>query len=126
MKKWRSLALFVALVGGGTLALAQTEFMGKWQTTINPARGKHLFTVNMDSAEGTIKGTMILVDPVNGNEIKSEITDVELSGKVLKFKTRVHNDTFDWRLTVDKDNRKGLLHGSMHEMVIDEQVFKQH
>ncbi len=66
---------------------------------------------------------MILVDPA-GLEIESDVTNAELSGETLEFITKVHDDTFDWRLTL-KDKRHGLLHGSTGEMVIDDQVSKQ-
>ncbi len=105
-------------------SLAQSQFVGSWQTKISPATGKHLFTFTISHSDGAITGTMILVDPVNGSETTSEISDAKSSAQTLTFTTKVRNDTFDWQLAVKKGSRGGLLHGSMREMVIDERVFK--
>lgn len=119
------LGLLAVLLGLSGVAPAQSQFAGKWQTKVSPPTGKHLFTVNINLADGSIRGTMFLVDPVNGSEIESQITDAEWSEHVLEFKTKVRNSTFYWRLTLRKSNRKGLLHGSVGEMLIDEPVVKQ-
>jgi hypothetical protein len=72
-----------------------------------------------------VSGAIVLVDPVDGSEIESEIFNGELSEKTLEFEMKIRNDTFDWRLTLKQGNREGLLHGSVREMVTDECVVKQ-
>jgi hypothetical protein len=114
--------MFVALtlVNGDS----QLQFAGSWHTRISSATGKHSITVNIIVNEGTFGGSVVLVNP-DGSEIESEIFNIKLSGQILEFETKLRNDVFDWRLTLQKGNKKGLLHGSIGEMVVDEQVVKQ-
>ena len=123
IRRGRHLVVLIMLTGSSILSSAQSQFAGHWQSK-SGRTGKPAFTVNIDLAQDTIKGTMILVDPSNGREIESEITNAESHGTILEFTTKVHNDTFEWRLTL-KDKRHGLLHGSTGEMLIDEQVVKR-
>lgn len=124
MRTMHSFAVLVLVIGFSSLSVAQQQFVGQWQTKVSPATGKHLFTLNIEVKEGKIGGSIVLVDPVDGREIKSGILNAELSGETLEFESKVGNDTFNWRLTL-KSHKKGLLHGSMREMVIDEPVVKQ-
>lgn len=122
IRQGRNLIALMVLMGFSILCTAQAQFACHWQSKAAPT-GKPSFTVNINLAEGVIRGTVILVDPA-GREIESDVTNAELSGETLEFTTKVHDDTFDWRLTL-KDKRHGLLHRSTGEMVIDEQVSKQ-
>ena len=124
MRTMHSFTLLVLVVGLSSFSVAQQQFVGKWQTKVSPATGKHLFTLNIEVKGGKIGGTIVLVDPVDGSEIPSGILNAELSGETLEFESKVRNDTFNWRLTL-KGHKRGLLHGSMREMVIDEPVLKQ-
>lgn len=110
---------------GLTLYPDWLQFLGKWQTRISRRWGKHLFTLNIEVQEGNLTGTMVLVDPVDGSEIKSEIVNAKSIGNAFEFQTKVMKSAFDWRLTLTKGNKKGLLHGSTGELVIDERVEKE-
>ena len=103
---------------------SQSQFAGKWQTKSSPVTGQHAFIINIVVNEGKFGGTVVLGNP-DGSEIEAEIINPELSENALEFQTKIRNDTFDWRLTLKKGNREGLLHGSIREMVIDERVVKQ-
>jgi hypothetical protein len=124
MKIQRSLNLLAILMGLSSLAVAQAQFAGKWQTRISSATGKHSITLNIVVNEDKVGGTLILINP-DRSEIESGILNAELRGDTLEFGTKVTQDTFDWRLTLKKGNKKGSLHGSFREMVIDEDVVKQ-
>jgi len=125
MRILRSLSLLAILLSLSSLAIAQAQFAGKWQTRISPATGKHSITLNIAVNEDKVGGTVILVNP-DRSEIESDIFNAELRGETLEFETKVNKATFDWRLTLKKGNSKGSLHGSFGEMVIDEDVVKQH
>jgi hypothetical protein len=106
-------------------AASQAQFAGKWQSKISPVTGKHSITVNIVVNEGKFSGTVILVSP-DASEIESEVSNAKLRGENLEFETKFGNGVFDWRLTLQKGNGEGLLHGSIGEMVIDERVVRQH
>jgi hypothetical protein len=116
------LLVFVALTAAS--GDSRSQFAGGWHTKISSATGKHSITVNIVVNENTFSGSVVLVNP-DGSEIESEIFNAKLSGQILEFETKIRNDVFDWRLTLQKNNKKALLHGSIGEMVIDEQVVKQ-
>ena len=120
----RRLALFAFVTLTIVSAESQSQFAGSWHTKISSVTGKHSITVNIIVNEGTFGGSVVLLNP-DGSEIESEIFNTKLSGQILEFETKLRNDVFDWRLTLQKGNKKGLLHGSIGEMVIDEQVVKQ-
>jgi len=123
MRTRRNALVFVVILTLPIFAAAQSEFSGKWQTITSPVTGKHSITVNIVVNEGKFIGTVILVSP-DRSEIESPILNPQLTGKTLKFQTVVKKDTFEWCLTLDKEN-SGALHGSVGEMVIDERVIKQ-
>lgn len=125
MKSVKCVLCCMALLCLSSLAFAQAQFAGKWQTKISPATGKHLFTVNLEVRDKKVTGTVVLVDPVDGNEIESDIFNAEQNTGALEFETKVRQGTFHWRLTLAKGNREGLLHGNVGELVIDERVVKQ-
>jgi hypothetical protein len=106
-------------------ALAQDQFVGKWQARISPATGKHSITVNIVAKEGKIGGAVVLVSPPDGSEIEWPIVNSGISGKTLTFETGPETDKFIWKLTLKNGGRKGLLHGSGRHMLIDEPVVKE-
>jgi hypothetical protein len=125
MKTVSGLNLLAVLLCFSVVAPAESQFAGKWQTKISPATGKHSITLNIVVNEGKIGGTVVLVNPPDRSELESPILNPELSGTTLKFETNHKNDKFSWQLTLKKDSREGLLHGSLGEMLIDERVVKQ-
>jgi len=52
------------------------------------------------------------------------ISNSQKNGNALEFETKDRDATFYWRLTL-VGKRKGLLHGTMREMLIDERVKKR-
>jgi hypothetical protein len=106
-----------------TTAFGQSQFAGKWQTRrATKVTGQHSITVNIAEEDGNFTGTVVLVNP-DRSEIQSPIINPKLSGKTIEFETKIENDTFFWRLT-SKAKNKASLHGSMREMLIDEQMVK--
>ena len=105
-------------------ALAQDQFVGKWQARISPASGKHSITVNVAIKEAKIGGTVVLVDGFDGSETESPIINPELRGRALKFETNVKDAMFSWELTLT-GSREGRLHGSYGHMLIDERVVRR-
>jgi len=124
MKTVSGLNFLAVLVCLSVVAPAQSQFAGKWQTKISPARGKHSITLNIVVNEDKVDGKVVLVNP-DRSESESPILNPELKRTTLKFETSLGNDKFNWRLTVKKGSREGLLHGSVGEMLIDERVVKQ-
>jgi hypothetical protein len=106
-------------------ALAQDQFVGRWQARISPASGKHSITVNIVVKDGKIGGTLVLVDGFDGSETEWAIVNPELTGRTLKFETGPKKDEFSWELTLKEGGRKGMLHGSFGHMIIDEAVVKE-
>jgi len=115
----RSLLFVLILIPG--IVLAQSQFAGKWQTRTSKLTGKSAITVNIAIVEGNVKGTVVLLDP--HSEIEMPMVNLRLNKGALEFETTDRNDTFYWHLTM-RGKRKGFLHGSMHEMLIDERVVK--
>ncbi len=106
-------------------ALAQDQFVGKWQTRISPVTGKHSITVNIAAKEGKIGGAVVLVSPPDGSEIEWPIVNAVINGKALTFETGPETDKFTWKLTLRNGGRKGLLRGSGRHMLIEEPVVKK-
>lgn len=104
------------------MAIAQSQFAGKWQTKKSSATGKHSITVNIAVNDGKASGTVVLVNP-DASEIESKMLNVQLRNDTLEFEMKVENDTFCWRLTLERA-RTGRLHGTIGEMLIDEKVVK--
>ena len=110
------------LVAALTFAKQDSElFVGKWQTRISPVTRKHSITVNIIADGGRLSGTVVLVNP-DSSEIEEPILNPKVSGTTLRFETDAKG-TFYWRLSLMKGSR-GLLHGSIGEMLIDEPVIK--
>lgn len=133
MKTVGGVALFGVLVTLSVAALAQTQFVGKWQTRTSPVTGKPTITVSITEKENSLNGSVVLVNP-DGTQRELPILSPEVGGKELQFHTYDQGTTFDWRLTLKKGNRKACLHGSDRrpakggqsgEMVIDEEVVKK-
>ncbi len=119
----RRLLLVAFVIGLSSLAIGQAQFAGKWQTKKSSTTWKHSITVNVAVNEDKVRGTVVLVNP-DASEIESEILNVELHNDTLGFETKDRDATFHWRLTLEKSVRKGQLHGSIGEMLIDEKVLK--
>jgi hypothetical protein len=127
------LSFLVALICLPLVALAQSQFVGKWQTKTSRVTGKPTITVNIVESENKLSGTVVLVNP-DRSEMEMPILSSELKGETLEFETSLQGTPFDWRLTLKKGSREALLHGSDRrpskggqggEMVIDEPVLKQ-
>jgi len=103
---------------------SQSQLAGKWQTRVRLGTNKSAITVKMVQQEQKFGGTVVLVNP-NGSEIELPILNAKASGNVIEFETVLKADTFYWSLTAKKTgSRRGLLHGSCREMLIDESVVK--
>jgi hypothetical protein len=124
MKTVSGLNTLAVLVCFSVAAPGQLPFAGKWQTKISPATGKHSITVNIIVNEGKIGGTVVLVNP-DRTQLESPILNPEPKGKTLRFQTNDQGATFDWSLVLKKGNVKGLLHGNVGEMLIDQSVTKE-
>jgi hypothetical protein len=109
-------SLFVALVLVPAV-FGQSQFAGKWQTR------KSSITVNIVDRQGKLTGTVVFLGPLS-YRLEMAISNPEERGPALEFETKDQDATFYWRLTL-VDKKKGLLHGSMREMLIDERVKKR-
>jgi hypothetical protein len=116
-----SVAMIVVLLA--TLALGQSAFAGKWQTRINKRIGQSAITINITVLAGTVNGTVVFFNP-GGSETEMPILNPQLNGEGMDFETKIGNDSFHWRLTLNGKS-KGSLHGSIGEMLIDERVTKK-
>jgi len=105
---------------------AQSQFAGKWQTRVSRVTKKATTTVNIVAQEQKLGGTVVLVNP-DGSEIEVPILNAKALGDVIEFETLVNADRFYWSLTLKRTgSSRGLLHGSFHEMLVDEAVVKRH
>jgi hypothetical protein len=128
-----NLSLLAAMICFSVVALAESEFAGKWQTKTSRVTGKPTVTVNIIETESKLSGTVVLVNP-DRSEMEMPILRSELKGDALEFETSLQGTPFDWRLTLKKGGREAVLHGSDRraskggqggEMVIDEDVAKK-
>jgi hypothetical protein len=133
MRTASSLSVLAAVICFSGVALAQSQFAGKWQTKTSPVTGKRTITVNIIESENKLSGTVVLVNP-DRSEMEMPILNPQLKGKTLEFETSLQGTPFDWRLTLKKGNASGLLHGTDRrpgkggqggEMVIEEHVVKK-
>ena len=116
------LLLFATLATGAS----QSQFAGKWPTRMSRVIKKSAITVNVIEQEQKLGGTVVLVN-LDGSEIEVPILNAKASGNVIEFETPASGDTFYWSLALKKTgSSRGLLHGSFHEMLIDEAVVKRH
>jgi hypothetical protein len=111
----RSFILALILLPGAVFA--QSPFAGRWQTR------KNAITVDIAFTEGEVSGTVVFLDPQK-YRWEMAASNFHESGNALEFETNDKLDTWRWRLTV-ASKTKGLLHGSVREMLIDERVRKQ-
>jgi hypothetical protein len=111
----RSFILALLLMPGAVFA--QSPFAGKWQTR------KSAITVNIAVTEGKVRGTVVFLGPHN-DQREMAASNFHESGNALEFETKDEHYTWSWRLTLH-GRTKGLLHGSVHEMLIDERVKKR-
>jgi hypothetical protein len=112
----RSFILALILLPGAVFA--QSPFAGKWQTR------KNAITVDIAFTEGKVSGTVVFLDPHNDRR-EMAASNFHESGNALEFETKDEKEgTWYWRLTLASKTR-GLLHGSVREMLIDEHVKKR-
>jgi hypothetical protein len=112
-----------ALILFPTLSLAQTQFSGKWQARTNAA-GESTITLNIVVDDSAISGQILFLD--SHGEYRMPIINAHAHADILEFETKGDDaDIWSWRLAL-KGTRKGLLHGSIGEMLIDERVKKRH
>jgi hypothetical protein len=133
MRTVSSLSVLAVVICFSFVALAQSQFAGKWQTKTSQVTGKPTITVNVVESENKLSGTIILVNP-DRSEMTMPMLSPELKGETLEFETSLQGTPFDWRLTLKKGSREALLHGSDRrpskggqggEMVIEEDVVKK-
>lgn len=111
-------SLFVALILLPTAVFAQSQFEGEWQTR------KGSITLNIAVTKGKASGTVVILGPQKKGRLEMTITNPEDKKDALEFETKEGDYTWYWRLTLTSKTN-GLLHGSVHEMLIDERVRKR-
>jgi hypothetical protein len=109
--------VFVAVILLPTAILAQSQFEGRWQTR------KGSITLNIAVTEGKASGTIVFLGPHN-DRFEMAISSSQVIANTLEFDTKDKLDTWYWRLTLTSKT-KGLLHGGVREMLIDERVRKR-
>jgi hypothetical protein len=133
MRTTINLSFLAAVICFSIVALAQSQFAGKWQTKTSRVTGKPTITVNIVESQNKLSGTVILVNP-DRSDMEMPILSSELKGETLEFETNLQGTTFDWRLRLKKGSQEAVLHGSDRrpskggqggEMVIDEDVVKK-
>ena len=107
------------------VGMPQSTFVGKWETRISRLTKKSAITVNIVEHDQRIGGTVVLVNP-DASEIELRMLNIKVTDRAIEFETHDENDTFYWSLTLQENSKRGLLHGSSREMLIDERVRKQH
>ena len=112
--------LFCALVA--VPAGCQSRFDGTWQTRVSEITHKAAIAVRIKSTEGKIDGSMTLLNP-DGTEMNVPMLHPVFHSDVLEYQTDIKG-TFYWSLTL-KGGSKARLHGSFHEMIVDEPVTRR-
>jgi hypothetical protein len=74
--------------------------------------------------EGKVSGTLVLPEALARTKLKMAISNSLESGNGLQLETTDKHDTWYWRLTLTAKT-KGLRHGCVREMLIDERVRKR-
>jgi hypothetical protein len=115
-----ALLLFATLAGGAS----QSQFAGKWQTRTSRVTNQPAITVIIVELNQRLGGAVVLVNP-DASEDKLPILNLKITENVMEFETRDKNSVFYWSLTLQKNRKRGLLHGSCGEMLVDERVRKQ-
>jgi hypothetical protein len=128
------LSFLLVLICLPLVALAQSQFAGKWQTKTSRVIGKPTITVNIVESQNKLSGTVVLINP-DRSEMEMPILNPQLKGEdAFEFETSLQGTPFDWRFTLKKGNVSGLLHGTDRrtgkrgqggEMVIEEHVVKK-
>jgi hypothetical protein len=111
-------SFILALILMPSAVLAQSPFAGKWQTR------KNAITVEIAFTEGKVTGAVVFLGPQR-YRCEMAASNFHESGNTLEFETNDKLDTWCWRLTL-ASKTKGLLHGSVREMLIDERVRKRY
>jgi hypothetical protein len=133
MRILNAIALVVITTCLSVAAVAQSQFVGKWQTTVSQVTGKSTITVDIVKNESQLIGKVTLVNP-DRSEIEMPILNSVVKGQALEFETDIQGTLFNWRLTLKGGGDEALLHGSDQrpskggqggEMVIDEHVFRR-
>ena len=133
MRTLVSLSFLGVVICFSVVGLAQSQFIGKWQTRTSSISGKPTITVNVIEIEKKLSGTVVLVNPDRG-QLEMPILNPQLKGETLEFETNLQGTPFDWRLTLKKGGREACLHGGDRrpskgghggEMVIEEDVIKK-
>jgi hypothetical protein len=68
-------------------------------------------------------GSVVLVNP-DASEIKLPMLNLKITENVMDFETHGNGFCY-WSLTLQRNNKRGLLHGSCGEMLVDEPVWKR-
>src|SRR3954453_18271574 len=88
MRTVMNLSFLAAAICLSIVALAQSQFAGKWQTKTSRATGKPTITVSIVESQNKLSGTVILVNP-DRSEMEMPITTSELKGETLEFETNL-------------------------------------
>lgn len=114
-----------ALCAFSIAALSQSgEFAGIWQIRKAPNTGRVNLTFNLFQSDDQYVGSMFFVNP--DASVKQEIiTNAVVDGASISFETGDSRDPFHWSLTVDKDEKRGVLRGNFHHMLVQEVVQKK-
>jgi len=119
----RTTTFVLCLAFVASIASAKSQFAGKWVTPkASKVTEQHSITVDIVETQGTLSGTVILVNP-DRTEVRLPILNPAITGTSLEFETRNGSDSIAWRLTLKGKNR-AFLHGSIGEMLIDERMVK--
>jgi hypothetical protein len=120
MSRCRFLLALCLLTG---VVFAQSQFVGKWHTRHHKPTGKNAITLNIMVSNAKVTGTVTLVDHLN-DVIEMPVSNAVVKSASLEFETKEGDGTWLWRLT-PKGKRKGLIHGNIGEMLIEEHVTKE-
>jgi hypothetical protein len=104
-------------------ASAQSRLDGSWRTRASKLTGESSITVNVSATQDKCVGTVVLVNP-DRSKIVLPLIGTSMKENRLEFQTDDKGNIIHWRLTVCKNGRRGFLHGSIGEMLIDEKVTK--
>ena len=118
-RKQYAFQLLLFLAVGSSIASAQSEFPGRWQTKTNAA-GESSIAVIITVQDGRASGKVVLTDL--HSRIEMPISKAQVNQMILEFETtEQHGQRWYWTLSLTK----GQLHGSVGEMLIDERVTKR-
>jgi hypothetical protein len=95
------LVVVSVVIGSATTLLAQSQFDGRWETKQSRSTGKHSITVNIKSENGTITGSMVLINP-DGSEMEWPIENASMDGKTILFRTEDNKANLDWQIETQR------------------------